>query len=58
MTELTSSFEKYFMPLAQHHDIKFRDHIATEANFQECQPVLDEVLKYGVSEDVLEKLKG
>jgi len=56
MTDLTPKFEHYFMPLCSHSDIQIRDFIASEAHTKKNRLVLDEVLKYGVSEDVLKEV--
>lgn len=56
MTDLSPKFEHYFVPLASHSDIQIRDFIASEAYTKKNRLVLDEVLKYGVSEDVLKEV--
>ena len=56
MTDLTSKFDHYFIPLASHPEEKVRNFIATEAHFKKNRQVLDEVLKHGVSDEVLAKV--
>lgn len=59
MTDLTpKKFDQYFLPLASHPDIKFRDFVANEAHSKNHQEVVEEAIKHGISDEVLEQIKN
>jgi hypothetical protein len=56
MTYLDDNFEEIFFPLAAHPLEKFRDLVASEADHRESEKVLEEAIRNGISDEMLEEL--